>query len=156
LLHLHHFPRSHRTVGIKVFSTIFAWVKKDPERLSNPDSYLVLLDPDRDPGGSKHTIPADPDPAPHYCFLEFCIVGLTTSDNLVFPLEHCESRGLGLRSSLREDRVSLLHERDLRGGRLDTTAGSPTQGYSHLHRSGESWSNTAIFSISTGRYGPGD
>ncbi len=52
-VHLHHFfkdkkaKRSHKTVGIKVFLTIFAWWQKGPD----PDPYLRLVDPD--PGGPK-------------------------------------------------------------------------------------------------------
>ncbi len=41
--------RSHKTVEVKVFLTIFAWWWKDPE----PVSYLWLMDPDADPGGPK-------------------------------------------------------------------------------------------------------
>jgi hypothetical protein len=41
--------RNHKTVGIKVFLTYFACLKKDPE----PDPYLVIMDPYPDPGGSK-------------------------------------------------------------------------------------------------------
>ncbi len=39
--------RSHKTVGIAGFLTIFAWWYKDPE------PYLWLTDPDPDPGGQK-------------------------------------------------------------------------------------------------------
>ncbi len=42
--------RSHKTVKIKVFLTIFAWWWKDPE----PDPYLLLTDPDADPGGPRN------------------------------------------------------------------------------------------------------
>ncbi len=50
--------RSHKTVGIKVFLTIFAWCYKDPDPdpylwLIDPDPYLWLIDPDPDPGGPK-------------------------------------------------------------------------------------------------------
>ncbi len=41
---------SHKTVGIKVFLTIFACWKKDP----HPDLYLWLMDPDPNPEGPKH------------------------------------------------------------------------------------------------------
>jgi hypothetical protein len=41
--------RSHKTVGIKVFLTIFAWWQKDPD----PEPYLLLVDPDPDPRGPK-------------------------------------------------------------------------------------------------------
>ncbi len=47
---------SHKTVGIKVFLTIFAWWWKEPD----PDPYLWLMVPD--PGGPKQTDPTDPDP----------------------------------------------------------------------------------------------
>ncbi len=39
----------HRTVGIKIFLTIFAWWYKDLDL----DPYLWLMDPDPDPGGPK-------------------------------------------------------------------------------------------------------
>ncbi len=40
---------SHKAVGIKVFLTIFAWWKKDPD----PDPYLWQMDSDPDPRGPK-------------------------------------------------------------------------------------------------------
>ncbi len=36
--------RSHKAVGIKVFLTFFAWLRKDPD--PDPDPYLWLMDPD--------------------------------------------------------------------------------------------------------------
>ncbi len=36
--------RSHKTIGINVFLTLFAWWYKDPD----PDPYLWLMDPDSD------------------------------------------------------------------------------------------------------------
>ncbi len=53
--------RSHETVGIKDFLTIFASWKKDPD----PDPYLLLMYLDPDPEGTKTKGPyLDPDPDP--------------------------------------------------------------------------------------------
>ncbi len=49
--------KSHKTVRIKVFLTIFAWWLKDSEPDLDPDPSLWLPDPDADPGGSKLTDP---------------------------------------------------------------------------------------------------
>jgi hypothetical protein len=56
--------KSHKTVEIKDFLTIFAEWEKDPD----PDPYLWLMDPDPDPdpGGPKHVDPVGPDPDPQH------------------------------------------------------------------------------------------
>jgi hypothetical protein len=56
-VHLNHFSKikSHKTVWIKVFLTIFAWWDQD----TDPDPYLWLMDPD--PGGPKTCDLVDPD-----------------------------------------------------------------------------------------------
>jgi hypothetical protein len=59
--YIHHFSKikvkkkyGNKTVGIKVFLTIFAWLYKDPEQ--DLDLYIWLTDPVLD------TYPPDPDP----------------------------------------------------------------------------------------------
>ncbi len=72
-VHLHNFSKikSHKEVtkqiGINVFLNIFDWWEKDPDPELDPDLYLWLIDPDSDPGGSKHMDPTDPDPQ-HWFF----------------------------------------------------------------------------------------
>ncbi len=43
--------RSHKTLGIKAFLTLFAWWLKGPDPEPNPNPYLWLMDPD--PGSPK-------------------------------------------------------------------------------------------------------